>query len=738
MSAYMPTYAGMREQLSSFFSRGEVPVTGPVVDAVPAAALPRIQARVLSGEYHYDKNLIVLKVEHKKMGADGRYEAPTFEDVCYEVVSLNIKEKGEETPLELLGARTEAAIKPLMNELIKSFVGLEDARTLLKTTITQRADESDEYASAKGQLKTVTLSAEGAGEPTFDILDTYISKVGRELAHRAQDAFKTTKIQNFEVLKQLLAEGPFQSLIKTAKTTHEHSHLYVSNHPTIKEKTKLLEEMSEALFEKTDEDLPIFEYVERISTELCERQQDALFAAQAAFKDLKVKLERRMQEVEELQKADPNEIQATRLVECQGYLAKLEDTIEKIKSEIKHTQDLSSLVCFVKEKKVQDQRASFGSTAFTELHSEEWYRKLDALGLLDLKHWADFEGESEADHRTQARTILAENFEKRIPTEFGDFLDKLEGMQTKLNVEIARPLLGLDELSHVGDASEVTPIQLDSLRPSDVLSELSERDGATPISDAELESLRGRGSPDSKKEPAPAPLARPVDRTSVVDRPPPPADSLDTKVERVSAVLHRVSAPPQTPPDAASDAGDRVKRAATVVDVEDSDQAARVKAAHKRVIERSKSQESLSPAARAAAEARVDEIRKKRGFLPSEEVIARASAARKAARAKEGDELAADVEKGAEAFLAKGVVGPAVVDEETGALASGVEALVRTQRAARRARLAPLRKERLDESAPRPRSTDVERAARQARMESARERRIDKSKVVNVSADSSC
>jgi len=220
--------------------------------SISDVAQPAIQAqtRVLSGKYHYDKNIILLKIEHKKVGADGKYEPSTFEDVCYEVVSLNIKEKESLDPVELLGARTEAAIRPIMDELIKSFVKLEDARSLIKTSITQGAHELDEYASAKGQLKTITLPIVEGREPVFDILTSYISRVGKELAHRAQDRLKIPQIQNLDVLRQLLAATSFKSMLDTAKAEKKQSHEYVCTHRGAEENKKLIEDFTSALFKK--------------------------------------------------------------------------------------------------------------------------------------------------------------------------------------------------------------------------------------------------------------------------------------------------------------------------------------------------------------------------------------------------------------------------------------------------------------------------------------------------------
>ncbi len=634
MFSSLPTYAGFRDGVSNLFSRGDEPVatvdSPPVAEPVPAVVLPIIQAqtRVLSGEYHYDKNLIVLKVEHKKIGADGRDEAPSFEDVCYEVVSLNIKETGSEDPLELLGARTEAAINPLMNELIKSFVGLEDARPLLTTTITQGAAATDAYASAKGQLKSITLPVEQGREPAFDILDTYISKVGKELPHRTQDTLKIPRIQNFEVLRQLLAAASFKSLIHTAKTTHEQSHDYPLTHPTMEDRKEILEEISSALFERRPGGSSDFERLEHISVEECADQQDALLAAQPIFEELERKLKLEIRELERLQQATPNDILNVRLQECGQYLAELKEKIKKIKSELKHTQDLSSLVCFIKEKKVQEQRASFGPAPFTELHSEEWYRKVDALGLLDQSHWEGFKGLSKENQKEKARDVLAENFLKRIPGEFQNFLGELERLQAMLNVEIDRPL---DTLSVVGDdASEVSPIQLNPLPPHgdiDSLSELSGRSEASPISDADIEALGRSGSPDAPLSRSPAPLDEPVDWSTVVERTPPPpsaemppvrsldadrdAGLLDARVNALSFVLNRVPMPSaEIAPRALSDAGSDRSVVTVVRANQDPARSARLAALREKLAKRI--QQPETPLEAAARAARKEDRRKKR------------------------------------------------------------------------------------------------------------------------------
>lgn len=207
-------------------SRAIVQPHAPIFDR-PDALISR-KYDIVDGKYDFAKNMLILNVEVIDELPGGVIEK-RVEQRGFEVTSLKVRakkagERGEAEPVELIGARTDAAMQRMLPSIIRNlnqninkdiFFSTAPSGKLTKKTI-KFAQQFQEVAGATAEDPSIHRSVSGTTSTDShyfgdeEDLDSFVEEVSQTLQVRSAP----TTVQDIQTLRALLNYTNFESMIQ--------------------------------------------------------------------------------------------------------------------------------------------------------------------------------------------------------------------------------------------------------------------------------------------------------------------------------------------------------------------------------------------------------------------------------------------------------------------------------------------------------------------------------------------
>ncbi|MCH9633388.1 MAG: hypothetical protein S4CHLAM7_01130 [Chlamydiae bacterium] len=358
---------------------------------------PSLLFHIEGGEYAFDQNILILKVKRQTLDESGDVTSEKMEEVCYEIVELNLKDSKNPSSLQVLGLRSEAVMKAVMTVLIDQFKELKDAEPFLGTQFDPICKE---------ELKTVKISKNNASNDpristfSLEIFNSYLSENSWVLDEQKRDRFKTSELKSVN-LASLLNPQSWGSMLEQSKTVEDRKHFFTLEASHLESSKPLVEKATSLLFDEEKGKSSLFLELKKEIQNNYYDQKGTLSLFLRRYKRLEDQLSLQLEKAT-LKKED------TIIGQLNSQLATLQKLKKRTHDKLKNLILSADLVLFAQSKKLEQQYKSPGDVSFTEFLSKNWYSKLLAFGL--------FEEESsiEENLRDKVDQLKKENFDDHI------------------------------------------------------------------------------------------------------------------------------------------------------------------------------------------------------------------------------------------------------------------------------------------------------------------------------------
>lgn len=371
------------------------------------------QRRIVSGKYHFRENVLVVKVETKKLDVHGNEVEKKEEDVAYEVVGLSYKEAGGEY-VNVLGARSEAALRPIFAALFASLKEVKDIDALVNTDLD--FEGANGLNSKKEHLKTLTFShyqvlgdqpaAGWRGPPpprpvvkdqvSIRIEDEYVNSKGQPLpisTHNDIQFVSEASLEDRTLLKQMLAANEWQALLREAKDKTLTEHAWEFSSERVQESEGEVKSLVGALFdEKREEGQPVSCYADQLSqhSRAMKEQLKPLQVDVDNLKKIKAHIDEKITEMEtvfldrmsDLEDHVPYQVLVNSRREVREALEKVSKHHHRLKQGVQAIEEIKTLEFATR---IRDQKKALGRAAFGKTMSMDWYSLFERYGFLEYR-----------------------------------------------------------------------------------------------------------------------------------------------------------------------------------------------------------------------------------------------------------------------------------------------------------------------------------------------------------------
>ncbi len=475
-------------------ARSESPILREEVNASPVERTARrvssvarealkTQRRIISGKYHFEDNIIVVKVETKKTNSKGKVVEKTQEDIAYEVVGLSYKETGKEY-VNVLGARTEAALSPIFKALFKALEEVEDVDPFLSTTLADLPESLDQANSVpKEHVKTLTFShfqelgdapapKRGQPLPQRPILKDHVSMridnayVGFKGQPQLMDTLEGVHFVNDQSLKdrttlsQMLQAGEWKLMLKEAKdkTLTDNEWNFASDHLQ-QDYEGAMKALTAALYDEIEEEGELKHcYADQLAqqAQAMRKQLKPLRVDVLNLKQVKTELDA---QIDELQKTfetkidELNEMPYYRVLlasrrEIREMLEDVSQHQSRLLNGARAAEDIQVLEFATK---IRDQRKALGKASFGKHMTMDWFNLFDRYGFFE------YSGDSHADFLKEKLEIYPQSEVDALSTKAKELVVKM-----RARFQLESELRGLEDFEEDDFCSALDPNEFEA------------------------------------------------------------------------------------------------------------------------------------------------------------------------------------------------------------------------------------------------------------------------------------